>query len=91
MAATHLYNNEEGNYAFRVAPHGRPGLASRQLKRPGAAPKRLFYVPSLWRGVQGHPRVRRSFSAVMPNLYVPPPSRLASKVAVLSLAKGSQL
>lgn len=25
MAATHLYNHEEGNYAFNVAPHGRPG------------------------------------------------------------------
>jgi len=45
MATTRLYNNDEGNYAFRVAPHWATGISLPQSERPGAQPMRLFLCP----------------------------------------------
>ena len=50
MAATHLYNNDEGNYAFYVAPHWATGISLPQSERPGAQPMRLFLCPPFLAG-----------------------------------------
>lgn len=52
MAATRLYNHEEGNYAFYVAPRGRPGMTARNPSAQ-ALTQSAFFVPPVSGGCNG--------------------------------------
>lgn len=49
MAITHLYNNDEGNYASPVAPRGRPGMTARHQSAQ-ALTQSAFFVPPVYGG-----------------------------------------